>query len=267
MCDEIEARVRAADYRAVVVVHNESSTGVVADLAAIGAVLRHRPTLLIVDSVSGLGGIEMRQEEWGVDVLVSASQKALMCPPGIGLASLSARAWDVVNRADRMGRYYWDFRKAAASVENAETPFTAPVSLMSGLCESLEMIHQEGLAQVLARHRRLSSALRAGCEALGLPRFADDGAALSATVVCQRVPPPLEGGDIVRAMYRRGTVIAGARNKLSGRVIRIGTMGSFDEPDILTDLLHLESTLTELGWPVEPGTGVAAAVKELAHAR
>ena len=264
---DIEARVRAADYRAVVVVHNESSTGVVADLAAIGAVLRDRPTLLIVDSVSGLGGIEMRQEEWGVDVLVSASQKALMCPPGIGLASLSARAWDVVNRADRMGRYYWDFRKAAASVENAETPFTAPVSLMSGLCESLEMIHQEGLAQVLARHRRLSSALRAGCEALGLPRFADDGAALSATVVCQRVPPPLEGGDIVRAMYRRGTVIAGARNKLSGRVIRIGTMGSFDEPDILTDLLHLESTLTELGWPVEPGTGVAAAVKELAHAR
>jgi aspartate aminotransferase-like enzyme len=264
----IEGRLRAADYRAVVVVHNESSTGVVADLAAIGGILRDRPTLLVVDSVSGLGGIEMRQDEWGVDVLVSASQKALMCPPGMGIASLSPRAWDVVNRADRMARYYWDFRKAAASAENAETPFTPPVSLVAGLGEALEMIHREGLPQVLARHRRLSSALHAGCEALGLPRFTALDAALSNTVVCRRVPEPLQGGDIVRTMYQRhGTVIAGARNKLSGRVIRIGTMGAFDETDILTDLLHLELTLHELGRPVEPGAGIAAAVKELAHAR
>jgi aspartate aminotransferase-like enzyme len=263
----VEARLETADYRAVVVVHNESSTGVVADLAAIGALLRDRPTLLVVDSVSGLGGIEMRQDEWGIDVLVSASQKALMCPPGLGLASLGARAWDVVNRSDRMGRFYWDFRKAAASVENAETPFTAPVSLLAGLCESLEMIHGEGLDRVLARHRRLSGALGAGCEALGLPRFASPDAMPSSTVVCRRVPEPLQGGDIVRTMYQRhGTVIAGARNKLSGRVVRIGTMGSFDETDILTDLLHLELTLGELGWPVASGAGVAAAIKELSHA-
>jgi aspartate aminotransferase-like enzyme len=264
----IEDRLRAADYRAVVVVHNESSTGVVADLAAIGGVLRNCSTLLVVDSVSGLGGIEMRQDEWGIDVLVSASQKALMCPPGVGIASLSRRAWGVVNRTDGMGRYYWDFRKAAASAENAETPFTPPVSLLAGLCEALEIIYQEGLPQVLARHRRLSSALRTGCEALGLARFAAPDAALSSTVVCQSVPEPLKGGDIVRTMYQRhGTVIAGARNKLSGRVIRIGTMGAFDESDILTDLLHLEQTLNELGRPAEPGVGVAAAVKELAHAR
>jgi aspartate aminotransferase-like enzyme len=264
----VEARLETADYRAVVVLHNESSTGVVADLAAIGALLRDRPTLLVVDSVSGLAGIEMRQDEWGVDVLVSASQKALMCPPGLGLASLGARAWDVVNRSDRMGRFYWDFRKAAASVENAETPFTAPVSLLAGLCEALEMIHGEDLDHVLARHRRLSGALSAGCEALGLPRFAATDATPSPTVVCRRVPEPLQGGDIVRTMYQRhGTVIAGARNKLSGRVIRIGTMGGFDETDILTDLLHLELTLAELGWPVAAGAGVAAAVKELSHAR
>jgi aspartate aminotransferase-like enzyme len=265
---EIEARLRAADYRAVVVVHNESSTGVVADLAPIGALVRDRPTLLVVDSVSGLGGIEMRQDEWGIDVLVSASQKALMCPPGLGLASLSPRAWEVVNRTDRLGRFYWDFRKAAASIENGETPFTAPVPLVAGLAEALAMIHEEGLANVLGRHRRLSAALRAGCEALGLPRFAAPDAPASSTVVCRSVPAPLHGGDIVRTMYQRhGTVIAGARNQLSGRIIRIGTMGSFEEADILTDLLHLELTLTELGWPVDPGAGVAGAVKELAHAR
>jgi aspartate aminotransferase-like enzyme len=263
---EIEARVNSADYRAVVAVHNESSTGVVADLAAIGAIARRTPALLVVDSVSGLGGIEMRQDEWGIDILLSSSQKALMCPPGVGIASVSAKAWDVVNRGDRMARYYWDFRKAAASVETAETPFTPSVSLMTGMCEALEMIHEEGLANVLERHRRLSRALATGCAALGLRRFTKSPL-VSSTVVCLAVPEGLQGGDIVRGMYEgHNTVIAGSRNKLSGRVIRIGTMGHFGEPEILTDLLHLEETLDALGWPVTRGAAVAAAAQELGHA-
>ena len=254
---EVETRVKATDYRAVVVVHNESSTGVVADIAAIGRILRDRPTLLIVDSVSGLGGLEMKQDEWGIDVLVSSSQKALMCPPGVGLASVSKKARAVVDRESGMPRYYWDFRKAFAPIENAETPFTPPVALMAGLSEALEMIHAEGLPVVLARHRRLSSALRAGCSALGLPPFVDSN---SSTVVVLDVPAQLKGGDIVRALYREHrTVIAGSRNKLEGRVIRIGTMGHFNAGDILTDLLHLESTLAGLGWRVTPGAGVDAA--------
>lgn len=244
--EEIRRRAASADYRAVVVVHNESSTGVVADLAPIGAALRDTPTLLVVDSVSGLGGIEMRQDEWGIDILVSASQKCLMCPPGVGVVSMSDKAWNIVQRTGGLPRFYWDFRKARASVEKMETPFTTPVALIVGLHEALTMIHEEGLPQVLARHRRLSTQLQAGCDGLGLPPYAQTPD-LSATVVCMCVPEGLAGKDIVRGMYQRhGTVIAGSRNKLNGKVVRIGTMGCVTEADIALDLQQLDDTLQSL---------------------
>ena len=259
----LEARLRETSYRAVVVVHNESSTGIVSDLAGIGSLVRDTPTLLVVDSVSGLGGVEMRQDEWGVDVLVSASQKALMCPPGLALASVSPKAWAVIDRDEGRRAFYWDFRRARDAAEKGETAFTAAVSLVSGLREALEMIHEEGLANVLARHSRLSAALRAGGKGLGLEEFGSD-ARRSSTVVVFKAPDGIEGGAIVRDMYERHrTVIAGARNRLQGKVIRLGTMGSFDVGTILTDLVHLEETLTRLGHPVVPGAALAAAVASL----
>jgi len=262
----VAERVRAKDYRAVVVIHNESSTSVVSDLAGIGAMLRDSPALLVVDSVSGLGGVEMRQDDWGVDIVVSASQKALMCPPGLGLASLSAKAWAVVNRDDRRPSFYWSFARALASMEKSETAFTAPVSLVAGLCEALEMIHAEGLPQVLARHTRLSAALRAGGNALGLAEFGR-APVLSSTMVAFKVPDGLDGSAIVKAMYQdHGTVIAGSLNRLQGRVIRIGTMGALDEGTILVDLAHLEAVLTALGRPIVPGAGLTAASAFLAAA-
>jgi aspartate aminotransferase-like enzyme len=259
----IAERVARTEYRAVVVIHNESSTSVVSDLAGIGAVLRDNPALLVVDSVSGLGGVEMRQDEWGVDIVVSASQKALMCPPGLGLASLSDKAWAVVKREDRRPSFYWSFARALASMEKSETAFTAPVSLVAGLCEALDMIHAEGLPNVLARHRRLSDALRAGGAALGLAGFGR-APVLSSTVVAFQVPDELDGASIVRALYAdHGTVIAGSRNRLSGRVIRVGTMGAITTGTILTDLAHLEAVLAAMGRPVTPGAGVAAALASL----
>jgi aspartate aminotransferase-like enzyme len=254
----IEKLVSEKNYRAVVVTHNESSTGVIANLAPIGAILRDRPTLLVVDSVSGLGGLEMKQDEWGVDIVASASQKCLMCPPGIGIVSVSQKAWKIVEREDRLPRYYWDFRKTMASAEKAETAFTAPVSLMAGLRAALEMIHEEGMRNVLARHLRLSAALRTGCAALGLAGYGEANA-LSPTVVALQVPEGMNGGDIVKRLYEKHrTVIAGSRNKLSGKVIRIGTMGYLSEEDILTDLRYIEDVLSDLGMSVTPGAGVAA---------
>ncbi len=262
----IKRRLAGHDYRAVCVVHNESATGAVADLAAIGKIVRDSPALLVVDSVSGLGGIEMRQDDWHVDILLSASQKALMCPPGIGLVSVGAKAWPVVERADRVPRFFWDFRKAKAAIDKSETAFTPPLSLIAGLREALRMIDEEGLAHVHARHRRLSAALRAGGEALGLPIFTAPSAHRSDTVSVFRVPDGLEGGAIVRHLYEHHhTVIAGARNRLAGRVIRIGTMGAVTEGDILTDLLHLEETLRALSRSVARGAGVAAAASVLAE--
>ncbi|ALM87003.1 alanine--glyoxylate aminotransferase family protein [Bordetella sp. N] len=255
----VEAHLKQKDYRAMVVVHNESSTGIVADLAKLGALVRDRRTLLVVDSVSGLGGIEMKQDEWGVDILVSASQKALMCPPGLGLASISPKAWEVINGGGRLPSFYWDFRRAQASAEKGETPFTPAVSLVGGLLAALDMIHTEGLHQVLARHKKLANALRAGGAAIGLSDFGA-GQRKSSTVVVFDVPAPLDGATIVRELYQRHrTVIAGARNRLSGKVIRIGTMGSIDADTIYTDLAHLEDVLPDLGHKLNPGAGVAAA--------
>ncbi|HUN49244.1 MAG TPA: alanine--glyoxylate aminotransferase family protein, partial [Stellaceae bacterium] len=260
----IAERVRKADYRAVFVTHNESSTGVVADLAAIGTAIRDRPALLVVDSVSGLGAMELRQEDWHLDIVVTASQKALMCPPGAGFASISPKAWEVINRADRGPRFFWDFRKAKTAAEKDETAFTPPVSLISGLRTALEMIHAEGIPTVFERHRRLGAALRAGGTALGLPVFTR-APLLSNSVQVFAMPETLEGGTLVRHMYQHyHTVIAGARNRLQGKVIRLGTMGYCEPADILTDLHYLERSLADLGRSVTPGAGVAAAAAVLA---
>ncbi len=247
---DIAARLKANDYRAVLVVHNASATGVVSDLAAIGKVVRDTSALFIVDSVSGLGGIEVRQDEWSIDILISASQKALMCPPGMGLVSVSEKARKLIARETSMPRFYWDFRKAISEAAEFVTPFTPPLALLFGVAESLEMIHEEGLPQVLDRHRRLSKMLRAGCNELGLATFPQGE--LSNTVVVVKVPEDLNGETLVREMYQRhNTVIARFRNKLQGRVIRIGTMGFVHEPDIRTDLEFLSETLAHLRTPVE----------------
>lgn len=260
---EIAARVKAKRYRAVVVVHNESATGVVADLAAIGALLRDTETLLVVDSVSGIGGVEMRMDDWGADVVVTASQKSLMCPPGLAVAAVSAKAMGVVKTAPGLPRFFFDFRKARASLDKNETPFTPPVSLIFGLREALAMIDEEGLPAVLARHARLAAALRAGFEALGFPMFPPGH--FSPTVTVGLVPDGLQGSTIVRHMYANyRTVIASQRTKLDNRVIRIGTMGAIGPADILSDLHYLECTLRDLGRTPSPGAGVQAAAAILA---
>jgi aspartate aminotransferase-like enzyme len=260
----IAAQLDRHDYRAVLVIHNESATGAVSDIAAVGRVTAERPTLLVVDTVSGLGAIDMRQDEWHVDIAFTASQKALMCPPGLGLASVSPKAWRVVMRNDGLPRFYWDFRKARAAAEKNETPFTPPVTLVAGMREALHMIHGEGLANVLERHRRLAAALRAGCTALGLRIFTDpEVLSNSVTVLC--VPDGMDGAAIVRHMRERyGTGIAGCRYApLTGRVFRFGTMGHVHQSDILVDLEHLGGTLRDLGRRVDAGAGVIAAAKLL----
>ncbi len=259
----LSERLSKTDYQAVVAVHNESSTGAVADLATIGGIVRETSALLIVDSVSGLGGIDMQQDRWGVDILVSASQKALMCPPGLGLVSLSDKAWHVVDGETPRARFYWDFQKARDNAVNCQTAFTPAVSLGFGLCEALRMIAEEGLSNVLTRHERLAAALQAGGGALGLPVF-PTSPIRSNTVTVLQVPEGRDSGTVVRHLYEHyGTVIAGARNKLNGTVIRFGTMGSVDESDIILDLTYLERTLCDLGWSVEQGTALKAAKEAL----
>jgi aspartate aminotransferase-like enzyme len=262
----VAERLKQRAYRAVVMVHNESSTGVAYDVAAVGAVVRETPALLVVDSVSGLAGIEMKMDAWGADIVVSASQKSLMCAPGIGLAAIGPKAWAVINCDGRMPGFFADFRRGKASLDKGETPFTPPVTLIYGLLEALRMIDEEGLPNVLRRHSRLAAALRAGVQALGIELYNQPDVS-SATVVSMRVPQGLEGGAIVQHLRERyRTVIAGARHpSQTGKVIRIGTMGMISEADIITDLRHLEATFRDLGRPAPaPHAGMRAALDALA---
>jgi aspartate aminotransferase-like enzyme len=257
---EIAARAKTKRYAAVVVVHNESATGAVADLAGIGRVLRDTDTLLVVDSVSGVGGIDFQMDQWGIDIAITASQKCLMCPPGLAIVALSTKALQVVNRAKGIPRFYFDFRRAKASLDKVETPFTPPVSLICGLHEALTMINEEGLSAVLERHALLSKALAAGFQALGLPIF-PTSPLTSCTVTVGTVHAALDGSAIVKHMFtKHRTVIAGQRTKLANRVIRIGTMGFVTPCDILTDLFYLEDTLRALGQRPSRGGGVSAAM-------
>src|SRR5262249_43278984 len=176
----------------------------------IGAVVRASPALLIVDSVSGVGGVEMRMDEWGVDVLVAASQKALMCPPGLAFAALSEKAERIVDAARGVPRFFFDSCRLKSSLFKGGRPFTPPVSLVLGLREATAMIEEEGLPAVLERHRRLSAALRAGCVALGLPIF-PTAPILSSTVTAARVPSGLDGATIVRPMHPRSRTVIPAQ--------------------------------------------------------
>ena len=257
----IEARLRTHDYRALVVVHNESSTGVVGDLATAGRLVRDRPTLLVTDTVSGLAGMDFQMDAWGVDVAVAGSQKALMCPPGLGLIAASEKAWSVIRRDNGLPRFFLDLRRARDSYDKGESTFTPAISLVYGLDAALDMIGEEGFPNVLARHARLARGMKAGAAALGLANFATVPLAdQSNTVACFHVPEGLDGTRLIRRLYEKHrTVIAGARNQLQGRMIRIGTMGAIAEGDILSDLLHIGDVLAELGHGVSPGAAVAAA--------
>lgn len=265
--DAVKRKLSQSGYRAVFAVHNESSTGAVTDLKAIGAAVRKSDAILVVDSISGAGGLELKQDEWGVDVLLTASQKALMCPPGLALASVSQKAWDIIERDAGQARFYWDMRKARDASPKGQTAFTSPMPLVYGLREALKMIHSEGLRNVLSRHALLSNAMRAGGAALGLSVFTR-APMLSNTVCVFALPDNIDGTSIVSHMYQRyRTVIAGSRSKLKGRVIRIGTMGCVTEQDIRTDLFYIERTLEDLGHKVEKGVGQAAfdaALREVA---
>lgn len=262
-------RVRDAfarkDYRAVLVTHNESSTGAVTNLEPLGAMVAETDTLLIVDAVSSLGGMPIEQKRVGADIVFSASQKALMCPPGLGLVSLSSKAWSALERSSSVPRFYWDFKRARASIEEGETPFTPPINIVAGVREALRMMFEEGLDHVFARHALMANALRAGMGTLGFETFPPREIA-SSTVAVGRAPEGFDASALVRHVYKaHNTVIAGARNRLRGKVIRLGTMGTIGASDILTDLYLLETSLQELGHEVRREAALEAASRVLSR--
>jgi aspartate aminotransferase-like enzyme len=257
--DVAEALADDPDARGVIVVQSETSSGVLNDVEAIAAVVAgYEDCVFIVDSITGIGAVPCKTDEWGLDVVMTGSQKGLMLPPGLAALSISAKAWRAYERSD-LPKYYFDWGKYRTSLEKDTTPFTPPVSLIIGLDEAVRMMTEEGIENVIARHSRLAAATRAGVEALGLELFAPpEGRGSAVTPVW--VPESVDGKAIVKIMKEKhGVTIAGGQDHFAGRIFRIGHLGYFGDFDIITTLAALEMTLAELGYEFERGAGLSAA--------
>ena len=266
----IEARL-AADrehaIRAVAVVHNETSTGAVTHVPAIRAALdraRH-PALLMVDTISSLGSIDYRHDEWGVDVTVGGSQKGLMLPPGLSFNAFSARALAASARA-RMPRSYWDWREMLATNANGYFPYTPATNLLYGLAEALEMLFEEGLPNVYARHARFGEATRRAVRAWGLETQCAEPADHSPVLTGVVMPDGHDADAFRRIVLERYDMSLGqGLGRIAGRMFRIGHLGWFNDLMLCGTLAGVEMGLALAGVPHRKG-GVDAAMECLAAA-
>lgn len=251
-----EALRRHPEVAVVFATHNESSTGVLNDIRALSEAAAEADALFVVDAVSSLGGVPLETDDWGVDVVVTASQKCLMAPPGLAFVSLSDRARERMAQVNSP-RYYLDLLRYCRMLEIGETPFTPSISVFFALEESLTMLEAEGLEAVYSRHRLLRDMVRAGAEALGLPLLVAEQWA-SPTVTALRPVFDDVDGFRRRLLTEFGVEIAGGQGELAGQILRIGHMGYAAPLDMLATLGALETCLGAYG----AGTAAAESVWE-----
>jgi len=262
--DEILGRRLAADdardIRALLAVHNETSTGVTSDMRRVRAALAasDHPALLMVDAVSSLGVAPLRHDEWGIDVSISGSQKGLMLPPGLGLCAVSSRALEA-RRTAGLARAYWDWEDMLRSNGEGVFPSTPATSLLFGLVEALAMLREEGLARVFTRHARLAEATRRAVTAWGLDMYCADPAAYSSAGTTVYVPAGVDGEVFRRETRDRFHVtLGGGLGPLAGRVFRIGHLGDFNAPMLMGTLAGVEMGLRVAGASIrQPGIEAA----------
>ncbi|MHC4711756.1 MAG: pyridoxal-phosphate-dependent aminotransferase family protein [Planctomycetota bacterium] len=246
--------------KAVYATHCETSTGTVQDIEGLGKVVRQTDALLVVDGISSIGAVDMKTDDWGVDILCVGSQKALMLPPGLAFAAVNEKAWKVIEATDRHV-YYFDLLKARKSAAKNDTPYTPAVSMVRALCEATEIIVGEGVDAVLARHERLATATRAAMVALGLTLLSK---APSNSVTAVVMPEGVDADALRKHMTEKyGVSVAGGQEQLKGRIIRIAHMGYMGDFDVITAVSALEMTMAEMGLDVSLGAGVAACQKAL----
>jgi aspartate aminotransferase-like enzyme len=246
-------------YRAVLLTHNETSTGVMNPIADLAAVIREMApeALILVDSVSGLGAVPFEMDQWGVDVVVTGSQKAWMAAPGLAMIAASERGWAATETA-KMPRFYLDLRSHRESAAAGQTPFTPAIGVVYQVDEGLRLMQAEGKDGIFARHEACAAASRAGLEALGFELFADPRYA-SKTVTAARLPEGHDWKAFNGAIKSHGVVLAGGQGKLAGKIFRLGHLGSVTVDEILGAIAVLERVSVEQGRRIEPGRAVAAA--------
>jgi aspartate aminotransferase-like enzyme len=230
--DAVKKALKAnPDVKAVLITHNETSTGVTNDLENIAPIIKDAGKLLIVDSISGIGSIKCPVDEWKIDVLISGSQKGWMVPPGLTMVSVSSDAWKAYANA-KMPRFYWDFNQAKKYLEKWQTPWTPAISIIFALDVSLDMLLKQGMPAVIAKHEKIADLTRKGVRSLGLSVFADEShASNTVTSVCG--PSTLDIKELRRILREeKGIVLGGGQQTLDGKIFRIGHMGWVTEKDI-----------------------------------
>ena len=256
----LAARLRADgnhEIRGILLTHNETSTGVQNDMAALAAAIGSHPALVVVDSVSGMGATPFSMDDWNFDVVVAAPQKALAGPPGLAMLAVSDRAWQKME-TNKTQRFYFDLKKAREFAALGQTPWTPPVSIFFALEVALDLYAREGAAQVHARHAAYAQALRNGAEAMGLRVFSR-APNHSVTVAALHVPEGIDPASTIRTAREGGYVFSGGQMQLKGKIFRIGTMGDISRDDLLGAIDALESALAAQGFKLERGAGVKAA--------
>ena len=257
---EIEAALKKEpDIKVVFTTLCETSTGTHTDVKGIGEIIRRRPeVLLAVDGISSLGAVECRTDEWGVDVMISASQKAFMLPPGLAFISLSPKAWEKSAKT-KTPRYYFDLSAYRKAVAKEDTPYTPALTLIIGLAGVLKMLKTEGIENVWKRHCLLAEATRQAVKALGLQLLAEHP---SNAVTAVRVPERIDAEALTKALRdSSGITFAGGQGKLKGKIFRIAHLGWVDQYEILQAIAALELQLLKMGYALQPGAGVGAAEK------
>jgi alanine-glyoxylate transaminase / serine-glyoxylate transaminase / serine-pyruvate transaminase len=252
-------------YRAVLVVHNETSTGITTDLAAIRRAIdaTGHPALLVVDTVSGLGSMDFRFDEWRVDVALTGAQKGLMLPPGMAILCAGPRALER-SASVTTPRYFLDWKPVIDQERNGYFPYTPATLHLFGLREALRMLEEEGLANVYARHARLAEATRAAVAGWDLALLPRDVAEASNSLTAVMTPDGFDADSVLRAAERRNLSLGTGLGRLKGRVFRIGHLGALGDLEVLATLAGIELALRESGMPVVFGAGVGAAQERLA---
>ena len=254
----------AGDVKVVYLTHSETSTGVVCDVQALAAVAKEAGALVVVDAVSSLGAVPLESDLWDIDVVVSGSQKALMCPPGLAFASVSAAALAASANATAP-RYVMDWERTRKGQAKLDAPFTPAVSIVRALDVALGLLLDEGLEAAFDRHARLGRACREGAKAMGLELFSPDEER-SAVVTAIRAPDGVDSTAVVKGLRDRfGMTIANGQGDLKGKIFRIGHIGWFDIFDITSALAAVELVLTDAGAEIERGVAVTRALEAWAE--
>jgi serine---pyruvate transaminase len=254
----LESLKNNLNTKAVYLTHSETSTGTATDIQAIADAVHNynNDIVVVIDGITSVGAMEIKMDEWDLDIVVTGSQKGLMIPPGLSHIAVSERAWKLAEKSN-LPSYYFDLKAAKKTLEKNDTPWTPAITLFIGLEKALKMLRDEGIENVWARHQKLADSIREGCKALGLKLLSSSP---SNALTAVYVPDDVEFKKFNATLKQKyGITVAGGQGHLKGKIFRISHLGYYDELDMMTMMAALEQTLVEVGAKIQLGNGLIAA--------